>query len=52
MSWKIQRQKRHNVRMRSNLCVIGVSKGKERENRGKAIFEEIMAKNVTKCIKN
>lgn len=35
---------------RSNLCVIGVPKGKEKENETQAVSGELMAENFPKVI--
>ena len=35
----------------SNICIIGISKGKERRKGAERIFEDIMAENVPNSMK-
>lgn len=35
----------------TNICIIGISEGKEREKETKRIFEEIMAENFPNLMK-
>ena len=38
--------------MRSNLCVIGIPKGKEKWNCSEAISEDLMAEDFSKLMKD